>query len=350
MYINNLIKKFAEERNIKNSTMKGYESALNSYSSFHKLSIEKLLNEAFVDENNGLIMKNRKIKSRLLEYRQYLLNNNFSSYTIKTYFCRVKSFYLFYDVELPYLPPIKYEKQYVTNYDDLPTKKDIKLALDNVSLDFASLILFMSSSGTAKAETLSLTINDFLKATKEYYNSKNIKDILDELELKKEVIPTFYLKRKKTNKYYYTFCSPEATTMIVKYLKSRINLKLEDKLFLFTDSQVIEEFQKINDKMNWGFRGKYRYFRSHALRKYHASNIGLPSEYIDALQGRSKTTVHEAYIKTNPQKLKEIYLKALHNVEINSSEIYNEIIPESKEEQINITINIFVADTQLNLY
>ena len=69
--------------------------------------------------------------------------------------------------------------------------------------------------------------------------------------------------------------------------------------------------------MNWGFKGKYRFFRSHTLRKFHASNIGLSSEYIDILQGRSKNKVHDTYIKTNPQKLKEIYISVMENVMIN---------------------------------
>lgn len=63
-----------------------------------------------------------------------------------------------------------------------------------------------------------------------------------------------------------------------------------------------------------GFVGRYRFFRAHSLRKYHASNIGLSKDHIDELQGRAKTKVHEAYIKTNPKKLKEIYMRAMHNV------------------------------------
>ncbi len=65
-----------------------------------------------------------------------------------------------------------------------------------------------------------------------------------------------------------------------------------------------------------GFVGRYRFFRSHALRKFHASNIGLSADIVDELQGRGKTKVHEAYIKTNPKRLKEIYMGAMHNVMI----------------------------------
>ena len=49
---------------------------------------------------------------------------------------------------------------------------------------------------------------------------KVIETILDTLEKRKNVVPTFYLKRIKTDKYYYTFCSPEASRYIVKYLNN----------------------------------------------------------------------------------------------------------------------------------
>ena len=151
------------------------------------------------------------------------------------------------------------------------------------------------------------------------------------------------MKRIKTDKYYYTFCSPEASSAIVKYLKTRNNLKLNDKLFDFTSSQLFSKFQEINDNMKWGFKGKYRFFRSHSLRKFHASNIGLSSEYIDALQGRSKSDVHETYIKTNPQKLKEIYESVMNNVIIqdNTQEIVNQ--------EFNIIINVFLSGKEFNI-
>ena len=81
-------------------------------------------------------------------------------------------------------------------------------------------------------------LNDFL-------NGGTIDNILNVLEKRNNVVPTFYLKRIKTDKYYYTFCSPEASHAIVKYLKTRENLKLEDKLFDFTSSLLLSRFQEI---------------------------------------------------------------------------------------------------------
>lgn len=202
----------------------------------------------------------------------------------------------------------------------------------------------MSSSGTATAETLSLTVNHFVIATQEYHQGGSIDSILETLDKKNNVVPTFYLKRIKTDKYYYTFCSPEASSYIVKYLKTRKDLKLEDSLFDFSYSQLFSKFQEINDKMKWGFKGKYRFFRSHTLRKFHASNIGLSAEYVDALQGRSKNEIHETYIKTNPAKLKEIYMSVMKNVLIfdNGEDMV-------KKQEFNIIINVFLSGKEYNI-
>lgn len=344
MFDNRLFKRFCRERNLKESTSNGYESALKHYLKFHKKTLDVLMEEALLDEKNRVPLKDRKIKKRLLNYRSYLLKSNCSPNTVKTYFTKVKTFYLHFDIEIPHLPDAQYDRLYETNYLDLPTHEHIRQVLEFVSLDLKAIILFMSSSGTAKAETLSLTVEDFIKATMEYHNNGSLNSILEVLSHKKNVVPTFYLKRIKTNKYYYTFCSTEATTYIVKYLQSRKDLKLSDKLFDFTPSKLLNKFQKINDKMGWGFKGKYRFFRSHTLRKFHASNIGLSAEYIDSLQGRSKNMIHETYIKTNPVKLKQIYKSAMKNVMINIT--YE---PEVKHQEFNIIINVFLSGKEYNI-
>jgi len=308
------------------------------------MTIEELIKEAQEDEKEKIILKDRKIKKRLLNYRTYLFNSNKSPNTIKTYFTKVKTFYQHYEIEIPKLPDAKYDKLYETNYMDLPTREHIKKVLEIVTVDLRSIILFMSSSGTAKAETLSLTVEHFINATQDYHNGGSIQEILNTLSKKDNIIPTFYLKRIKTDKYYYTFCSPEASSEIVKYLQVRDDLKLTDKLFDFTASTLLTRFQEINDQMNWGFKGNYRFFRSHTLRKFHASNIGLPAEYIDSLQGRSKNEIHETYIKTNPEKLKEIYQTAMHNVMI-----YNTKKSEVINQEFTIVINVFLSGKEYNI-
>jgi integrase len=274
------------------------------------------MDEAIVEEDEGISLKNRKIKSRLLDFRSFLLDSGLAISTVRTYFSRIKTFYRHFEIELPYLNDIKFDEEYLSSYYDLPTRGDIRNVCSISSNAFRALVLFISSSGCAKAETLSLTVGDFVRATDDYHSGGSIEDILDELAIRKDVVAGFYLKRIKTGKFYYTFCSPEASFYIVNYLRSREGLSLDDKLFDFSDDSLMYNFKKVNDRLGMGFVGNYRFFRSHSLRKFHASNIGLSADYVDELQGRAKTKVHEAYIKTNPKRLKEIYMGAMHNVMI----------------------------------
>ncbi len=345
MYNNKYFIQFIKERNLKKSTVEGYQVVLKLYCDINEMNLNEIMLEA-QDEEIVCPLKNRSIKKRLISFRNFLISQNKSHNTIKTYLSKIFTFYRHFEIELPVLPPVKYDKGYQINYSDLPSKEDIANVLNLVPISFQALILFMSSSGCSKAETLSLTINDFIKGCENYYRSDNLKDILNELSIVDNLVPTIYLKRIKTGKYYFTFCSSEASQYIIKYLKTRNNLSLSEKLFPFSSSKVTSMFQKINDNMQWGRKGYYRFFRSHVLRKYHASNIGLPAEYIDVLQGRQKSIVHEAYIKTNPEELKKLYIKHMNNVIIFNSKENSE---KEKVEDIHITINIFLSDMQLTL-
>ena len=306
------------------------------------MTIEELVEEAQNEEKRKIPLKNRTLKKRLIDFRNYLLNSDLSTKTAKTYFSKIKAYYRHYEIEIPILPKVSYDKPYETNYLDLPKHSDIKKAIDASSPLMKAIILFMISSGTAKAETLSLTIDNFIKATEEYHSGGTVENILNELE-NKNIVPTFYLKRIKTNKYYYTFCTDEATQFIIKYLRTRNNLKVEDKLFDITDSSLSLKFRQINDSIGWGFKGKYRFFRPHTLRKFNASNIGLSREYVDLIQGRGKDELYTAYIKTNPQKLKTIYKSAMHNVEIYKKD------STIKKEEFTIVINVFLSGKEYNI-
>ena len=338
-----LLKRFCSNRNIKYSTLKSYRSAIAKYEFFHDMDMGSLMDEAIVEEDEGISLKNRKIKSRLLDFRSFLLDSGLAISTVRTYFSRIKTFYRHFEIELPYLNDIKFDEEYLSSYYDLPTRGDIRKVCSISSNAFRALVLFISSSGCAKAETLSLTVGDFVKASDDYHDGGSIDDVLNCLIGRRDIVPAFYLKRIKTNKFYYAFCSPEASHHIVKYLISRKGLSLDDRLFDFTDSSLIYSFKKVNDKLDMGFVGRYRFFRSHALRKFHASNIGLSADIVDELQGRGKSRVREAYMKTNPIKLKEIYMGAMHNVMV-----FDDWIGECEKEDdcvfienqvINIIIN-----------
>lgn len=326
-----------KERNLKKSTMDSYHNSTMKYKEFHKMTMHELLQEALLEEKKQVPLNNRKIKDRLLQFRAFLLKG--SNNTAKSYFTKIKTIYTHYNITIPSLPQAKYNRNYEVSYRDLPNHEDIRKVLDEVNLDLRAVILFMTSSGTARAETLSLTVKHFIEATTEYHNGGDIYRILNTLSRKHQIVPTFYLERIKTNKWYYTYCTPQATDEIIKSLLNRDDLEMDSPLFPFTPQQLLNEFQKINDKiLKAGFKGNYRFFRSHALRKFHASNIGLAGDYVDMLQGRSRNSLHETYIKINPNELKNIYKKYMKNVMIDTED--KEELP--KEEVFNININIFL--------
>lgn len=62
MYSNELFKQFCKERNIKQSTVEGYNVALKHYVDFQGETFDNLFKEAFSDEKNKIPLKDRKIK------------------------------------------------------------------------------------------------------------------------------------------------------------------------------------------------------------------------------------------------------------------------------------------------
>lgn len=342
---------FCRERNISNETIKGYKSTICKYSKYYEMSVDDLIDEAINEEIEGIDKRRRSIKTRLIQYRTHLVTEtDLKTSTIQANMRRLYTLYGHFDVDLPKLPLLQGDDKVLTTYFDLPTKEQIKMALDVAGIRIASLILFMVSSGSGRTECANLTIKDFVDATSEYHTSETLEDIIEELYVcETPMIPTFYLLRQKTNKKYYTFCSPECTNAIVEWIQLKMKIAeeneeiitFEDNLWGLTQRQITYHLSNLNDELEFGFKGSYRFLRPHTLRKFHASNIGLSQENIDLLQGRSRDSVHETYIKTNPKWLKEVYTKVIPNITIGKSTT-KEIIHE--EYNININLN-FYGDT-----
>ena len=182
----------------------------------------------------------------------------------------------------------------------------------------------MTSSGCARKETIEMTIGQFKKATYPFHRKNNIVDALYALKDLDNVIPTFKLKREKTNKHYYTFCSPEATCKIVEYLLTDrietledgslklIELSDEDKLFDRAENYLPVAFNRYNDMFGFGEASDgFNRFRSHMMRKFHSNHLkkaGMSESDIDALQGRSKSSTRAAYFLNDPSILLKKYV------------------------------------------
>ena len=73
---NELLKNIFVTFNHSESTKKAYAYALKQYSNYFGTELHEFLKEAEDEENQGIKWKHRKIKSRLLEFRQHYLSNN----------------------------------------------------------------------------------------------------------------------------------------------------------------------------------------------------------------------------------------------------------------------------------
>lgn len=350
-----LLDKFFHERNIKQNTQKGYMASLIRWFKFTGDKYKDLqdnIDHYIKEEDERIPTRDRSIKKEMLGYRESLLNDKGikSAGSVISYFSKIGTIFRHYGLEIPELPQTKMDKGYVSNYNDLPTHDMIKTACEQSPIDLKALILFMSSSGSAKAETLSITVGMFLEGCKEYLKDtptkNNIPETIKELTDNHTIVPMIYLRRIKTDKWYYTCCSPEASYMIIESLKIRKDLKWDDKLFDYTGSLILTKFQEINDNNNWGYVGAYRRFRSHALRKFMASNIGLPRDQVDSFQGRAKDMIQEAYFKQDPKALKEIYMNAMNRIMIYENWGHG-TTPEELEQRAKRLFNDFNDDVKI---
>ena len=121
--------------------------------------------------------------------------------------------------------------------------------------------------------------------------------------------------------------------------------------------QVSEKFKEINDTLELGKIGPYARFRSHMLRKFHASNLaltttdengklikGMSKDNIDALQGRGKTNVREAYFKDSRDSLKLEYIELIDRLTISK-----EYTSEEFTNKVNVKVNELFNEKALEL-
>lgn len=310
-------------KNHSDATKLVYKQAVGKYTAFCEKSIEDLIEEAELEEDKGIKWKKRKLKRRLLTFRQYLLDN-YSLNTAKSLFQPILIIYKYFEIEVFELPKINRKSVKLAKpieFKDLPDKEIIRNALKIATPIMRAIILFMVSSGCARRETLNLTIEDYIYSLSEYTSESDIYDILSEIDTADDIIPTFNVLRQKTNKYYTTYCSPEAVNAINIYLLTREDRLTQDSpLFKIDEIYFNKSFKKINDELGLGNRGIYARFRSHMLRKFHASalyNDGMSLDKVNDLQGKAKNKTDQSYFMTNPDDLKYEYIKHLHAITIN---------------------------------
>lgn len=173
---NEILEEISIVRNHSEKTKEMYHQAVKQYCNLHQKTLEELITEADQEEEQGIRWKRRKLKKRLLQFRQYLIKN-YKKATIKSYFTKILVIYKYYDIEIGNLPPLTDKNIDIPTpirYDDLLTHEEIDIVLKNTNAKFNAIILFMTSSGSARVETMNLQVKDFIESTKPYHRSNDL--------------------------------------------------------------------------------------------------------------------------------------------------------------------------------
>ena len=109
---------------------KSYQTVFNKYTKFHEMSLCDLLDEAITEQEN-LIPENRlSIYDRIISFRDHLIKNHIGN-TIPNSISKIKTFYHYNRVKIPFIPPLNNKninKNDIISFEDLPTKDELRLA------------------------------------------------------------------------------------------------------------------------------------------------------------------------------------------------------------------------------
>ncbi|MDQ1275576.1 MAG: hypothetical protein QG610_1150, partial [Euryarchaeota archaeon] len=89
---------------VKPTTRRGYIDSMRAYTDFLNKTPEQILNESEEDIESGKLMRKRKIFNELRVFREHLEKSGMASMSIKAKITGVRSFYTFYNIQLPSLP------------------------------------------------------------------------------------------------------------------------------------------------------------------------------------------------------------------------------------------------------
>ncbi|WP_169032770.1 tyrosine-type recombinase/integrase [Methanobacterium subterraneum] len=332
--MDSMVKEFFLAKNIRESTKNHYLIRLRYYCDFIEKTPSQMIEEAEAEEEERLRMRKRKIRKYFLSWLDELQTKGYSRNTISSFFTSVKTFYRFFEIELPNVN-IEIKKDNSKSFEKIPTKEDIKKALNHANIKYKAMILLMSSSGMGSSEIRNLTYGNFLESIKEYYKpTKNeqfdIAQITEVLQEKRTVIPTWKINRFKTGMPYVTFSTPESVEALLVYMNSRQNKNpfksLNDWLFVSDGTQMSGHvlatyFRRINDKSGFEKLKHSVFFHTHALRKFFGTTLhkkGIQRLNYDFMMGHKIDQIAEAYIKPNVDSLKREYMICIEDLSIES--------------------------------
>jgi len=267
---------------------------------YHNMSLSDLLSEAEEDISKGIIPRKRRIKDRIIKFRNSLEGK--SDNTKRTYISGIRSFYKSMDMELPS------NKRYSTTAILEENKfmgierSEIKRVLKYANVRDKAITLLIASSGSAANELINLTKEDFLNG------------------LERETgICTFYIRRKKTLGDYHTYCTPETSAAIQEYLNTREDdlpwlfvgyIKKSKETVQMTPWSVGGIYRRLAVKTgNEGEFGFFNKIRAHNFRKFFKTSMteaGAPRWAVEYMMGH-KEELDARYSSPSGEKMRNTY-------------------------------------------
>lgn len=324
-----------ERRNLSKNSRTVYRRYMKQYAEFTNKSISQLYSEAIADEKNNVYLLEREYYKDSLKFIKHLRDIGKSINTVNVAITSINAFYKAFKIRSPEIETKKGDLTQEKNYGRALTKKDIRRLVDVANAKQSAIIYLMALSGFSQAEMRKLKLRTFFDSVNNEvdYEFNNIKEIIDHENEIKELLLQVEITREKVHYRYTTFIPPETVARILTYLRERYhteNDKMENLNAALIQRRnrtpydavgIVKIFSRLGKKA--GFKqqeyGAYRFWRSHALRHYFITTfIDDVGDYIVAnyLAGHRISDQDKTYWRSNPQKLRQKYIKALHYLSI----------------------------------
>ena len=355
--------------------------------------IEKIINSGTDEDGNQIIEKriikfdvnspDSLIKQYLDRFVEYCREQGNTNTTINSNLMLIKSFLKYYDITLPKLETLKNDAQKW----HLLEKEDFKYILNDSPLIHASLIKFLQSSGMRISDALSLSIGDFMEATRDYHSFIDVNEFIDNAPA--DMIGTWYFHPQKTMKFQVpclTFNDQETSNLILQHLRKIKNkyipyakkkydydkvISKNDALFGSQKSKYIEplhpnptgtQFWHKNKKLKeWRILkikeaiangelaaedydkevDKIPKFHAHACRKYFETTIAKNCGNLricTLMEGHvSPVKTDSSYIKQDIEDVKEHYMAAIPDLSLETTDVkvYTSDVRREMESKMN---------------
>ncbi len=351
----------------KKATRETYLQGMQEFTEFTGKTPGKLITEAEQEIKEGKLLRERALKKDIPGFRATLEAAQKAPLTVKNRLTAVKSFFKYYDIQIPALPRSTENANPEQKRKEIPTKKDIQEILKLCNPLERALILVGAASGLSATDICSLKVSDFTKG-------------LDP----ETGVTTISLVRKKTDYPFATFLTPEATKAVQEYISyrnrepnSNSNTRRREQLqkqrvaekegFLFIAQSVPNEYlvthnealrqlsedgiqeiyRRLNERAQKNApKGEFNVIRSHNLRRMFNSTLvakKVPLINVDYMLGHRIDKVHEAYFRADMQALKEDYITYIpwltfaEELDVTVSPEFKRVIEENDKLKAEIT-------------